>query len=113
MASTIKFYFDEHMPRAVEKALITRGYEVLMAIDLGMKGKDDNTEHLPFATQQEAILVTRDRAFAGRSMKRDDHHGLICWTGELEDFGGMIRPLTEFAEQYTPEETLGLVFWLR
>jgi Domain of unknown function (DUF5615) len=112
MGEKIKFYFDEHMPRAVEDALIERGYEVLMAIDLGMKSKDDDSEHLPFATKQEAVMVTRDHAFAGRTVKRSDHTGLVCWTGSLNDFGGMIFALTAFAEQHAPEEVIGQVFWL-
>lgn len=64
MAQKISFYFDEHMPRPVAKALEQRGIVVTMAIDVDMKGKDDDTEHLPFATQQEAIIFTRDKPFA-------------------------------------------------
>lgn len=44
MATKIKFYFDEHMPRAVEKGLVERGYEVIMAVDVGMIQKDDDDE---------------------------------------------------------------------
>src|SRR5512134_3097932 len=99
----LRFYFDEHMPRAVAEGLELRGHEVIMAIDVDMVGKDDDTEHLPFAAENDAILVTRDRSFAGRTAKRADHAGLICWTGKDDDFGGMVRRLTEFAESYTPE----------
>jgi hypothetical protein len=54
-----------------------------------MAGKDDDTEHLPYATEEHAVLVTRDRPFAGRTQKRTDHAGLICWTGQDNDIGGM------------------------
>jgi hypothetical protein len=113
MAKKIKFYFDEHMPRAVEKGLMDRGYEVIMAVDSDMIEKDDDTEHLPFANEKGAVLVTRDLAFAGRTAKHTDHSGLICWTGAQDDFGGMIRVLIEFAEQHTPEDAAGDVFWLK
>jgi predicted nuclease of predicted toxin-antitoxin system len=111
--ASIKFYFDEHMPRATEQGLIKRGIEVIMAADVDMRNKDDDTEHLPFATEQGAVLVTRDKPFAGRTVKRTDHAGLICWTGKDDDFGGMIRVLSAFAEQHTAEEIEGRVFWLK
>lgn len=113
MDEKIKFYFDEHMPRTVEQALIERGYQVIMAVDVDMTGKDDDSEHLPFAAEKGAVVVTRDLPFAGRTAKNSDHAGVICWTGAQNDFGGMIRALTEFAEAYTPEEVAGNVFWLK
>lgn len=113
MAAKISFYFDEHAPRAVERGLIERGYEVMMAVDVGMTAKDDDTEHLPYATERQLVVFTRDEAFAGRTSKRTDHAGMICWTGGQNDFGGMIRALSEFAEKHTPEEVAGQVFWLK
>jgi predicted nuclease of predicted toxin-antitoxin system len=113
MEEKIKFYFDEHMPRAVEQGVVEHGYEVVMAVEVDMIGKDDDTEHLPFAAEKGAVVVTRDLAFAGRAAKRSDHAGLICWTGAQNDFGGMIRALAEFAESYTSEEVAGHVFWLK
>jgi hypothetical protein len=113
MAQKIKYYFDEHMPRPVAQALEQRGITVIMAIDSDMIEKDDDTEHLPFAAENQAILFTRDKPFAGRTAKRTDHAGMICWTGGQNDFGGMIRMLSEFAEKHTPEEVVGQVFWLK
>jgi len=109
----VKFYFDEHMPRPVARALIAQGIEVIMAIDSEMTGKDDDSEHLPFATGQQAVLVTRDLRFAGRTAKRTDHAGLICWTGAQDDIGGMIRVLSQFVESNTPAQAQGRVFWLK
>ncbi len=84
-----------------------------MAVEVDMTGKDDDTEHLPFAAEKVAVVVTRDLPFAGRAAKRSDHAGVICWTGAQNDLGGMIRALTEFAGSYTPEEVAGNVFWLK
>jgi predicted nuclease of predicted toxin-antitoxin system len=113
MPETIGFYLDEHMPRAVERGLLDRGYAVVMAVDAGMTGKDDDTEHLQYATDHGLVLVTRDMPFAGRTAKRIDHAGLICWTGADDDFGGMIRALDRFASEHAPEEAAALVFWLK
>jgi hypothetical protein len=84
-----------------------------MAVDLGMEGKDDDTEHLPLAAEKGAVLFTRDKPFAGRTAKRSDHAGLVCWTGGDDDVGGMVRALVEFAETHTAEEAKGLVFWVK
>ena len=113
MPETISFYFDEHMPRAVERGLAARGYTVVMAVDAGMTAKDDDTEHLRYATEHNLVLVTRDLPFAGRTSKRTDHAGLICWTGADDDFGGMIRILSDFASQHTADDVAGMVFWLK
>jgi predicted nuclease of predicted toxin-antitoxin system len=111
MAQKISFYFDEHMPRAVAQGLMSRDLQVIMAIDVGMEGKSDD-EHLRYATEHETVLVTRDKPFAGRTLLHTDHTGLICWTGE-KDIGGMVRRLSEFAEQYTSEQVKRQVFWLK
>jgi uncharacterized protein with PIN domain len=113
MAEKIKFYFDEHMSRPLARAVREKGCEVMMAIELGMEGKDDDTEHLPLATEKGAVLFTRDKPFAGRTMKQTDHAGLVCWTGKDDDVGGMVRALVEFAETYTMDDVKGTVFWLK
>lgn len=110
----IRFYFDEHMRHSVALALIQRGYHVVMAVDVGMIDKDDDTEHLPYATERGLVMVTFDRSFAGRTMSRTDHAGLICPTRSLRnDIGGQIRVLAEFAATHTTETVAGQVFWLK
>jgi len=115
MAINVKFYFDEHMSRPLAKQLIKQGVVVIMAVDVDMTGKDDDTDHLPYATSEEAVLVTCDRPFAGRvqNENRTDHTGMVCWTGKLNDIGGMFRALVQFAQEHTPESAAGQVFWLR
>lgn len=110
----IGFYFDEHMRHAVEKGLIQRGYTVVMAVETGMEGKDDDTGHLPYAAEHQLVVVTFDRPFAGRTAKRTDHAGLICLSEDIrKDVGRCIEVLVEFAETHTLEETVGRVFWLK
>jgi predicted nuclease of predicted toxin-antitoxin system len=107
------FYFDEHMNRAVADALIQRGYQVVMAVDVGMEGKDDDTEHLPYATEHGLVMVTFDHPFATRSMARANYLGLICLAYKIrEDIGRMVEVLAEFAELYDSKRDAGQVFWL-
>jgi len=111
---TVGFYFDEHMRRAAERGLRDRGYTVVMAVDIEMIGKDDDTEHLPYATRQGLIMVTFDRPFAGRTVSRSDHGGLICLSETIrDDIGAIIRVLTAFAEGKSADDVQGQVFWLK
>jgi predicted nuclease of predicted toxin-antitoxin system len=110
--ATMRFYFDEMMPRPVANELIKRGFDVIMAVDVEMTGKDD-PEHLKYATEQGRVLVTQDRGFAGRSSKQTNHAGVICWIGTADDFGGQIRAFSAFGEQYEPEQVSGQTFWLK
>lgn len=107
------FYFDEHMNRAVADALIEHGYVVVMAVDVDMEGKDDDTEHLPYATEHGLVMVTFVHPFAGRTMVRTDHAGLICLAYSIrENIGRMVEVLSDFADLYDPEKDAGKVFWL-
>ena len=112
MAQKISFYFDEHMQRAVADGLSNRDIQVIMAVDVGMEGKPDEV-HLYYAAERGAVLVTRDKPFAGRTMSKTNHAGLICWTGAQDDIGGMVIRLSEFAEQHIAEEIKGQVFWIK
>jgi hypothetical protein len=109
----VRFYFDEHMRRAVVTALARYNCEAIMAVDVDMIAKDDDTEHLLYATKHHLVMVTFDRPFAGRTMSRNDHSGLICIAQDFrDDIGTIIRVLVEFSEQYDPDDTAGQVFWL-
>lgn len=111
---TVGFYFDEHMARAVADGLTKRDYMVVMAVDVEMKNKDDDTEHLPYATEHRLVMVTFDREFAGRTMSRADHTGLICLSEKMRaDVGGQIHILADFSDLHTPDDTAGRVYWLK
>lgn len=111
---SVGFYFDEHMPRAVQKGMEQRGYLVVMAVDVGMEDKDDDSEHLPFATERGLVMVTFDRPFAGRTQSRTDHAGLICLSESLRtDIGGIIRALAEFGDHHSADEIAGTGSWLK
>jgi len=108
----ISYYFDEMMARPVAQGLERKNISVVMAADNGMLEKPD-PEHLQRATEQGMVLVTFDRAFATLTSERSDHASLICWTGALNDVGGIVRRLSEFADTHTAEAAAGHVFWLK
>jgi hypothetical protein len=112
--SDLGFYLDEHISRKIAKGLRERGYRVVRAVDVGMTGKDDDTEHLPYATQNRLIMVTLDRPFAGRTQKRTDYLGLICLNyDEGADIGHIIGILAEFLDLFDETRDAGQVHWLR
>jgi uncharacterized protein with PIN domain len=111
-SSKIAFYFDEMMRRAIAQELRLMGYHVVIANDIGMTQQTDES-HLEYATSQNLILVTLDRPFAGRTMSTINHAGLICWTGEYQDVGSIVRALVDFANSHTRENVSGQVFWLK
>jgi predicted nuclease of predicted toxin-antitoxin system len=109
----VSFYFDEMVQRAAAEELIKQGYQVILAVDAGMAEKTD-PEHLQYATAQGLVLVTYDRKFAGLTSQKTNHTGLVCLTIEQQgNVGAMVRLLAKFAEQYTPDEVIGHVFWLK
>jgi predicted nuclease of predicted toxin-antitoxin system len=109
----VSYYFDEMMSWIPAKALQQQGIQVVMATDVGMIDKDDDIEHLVYATEHQLVLVTMDKPFAGRTMQRTDHAGLICWTGKLNDFGAQVKVLAQFATNHKMDEVQGQVFWLK
>jgi len=87
------------------------GIEVVMAVDVDMTGKKDPV-HRAYATENNLVLVTHDRPFAGLTSKLTNHTGLICWLGKTDNFGGQIQALSKFANEHTVEQVEGQVFWL-
>jgi predicted nuclease of predicted toxin-antitoxin system len=108
------FYFDEHINRNVARGLNQRGYHVIMAVDVGMIQKDDDTEHLPYAIENNLVLVTFDHPFAGRiQILNIDYPGMICLSHNIEaDMGQIIQELADFAELYDPMLDANKVHWL-
>ncbi|MBL8164852.1 MAG: DUF5615 family PIN-like protein [Anaerolineae bacterium] len=60
--STVKFYFDTHIPKAVAIQLRARGVIVIRCEEVGLAEVDD-TEHLEYATAEGLTLVSHDRDF--------------------------------------------------
>lgn len=67
----LQFYLDEHMYRAVQRGLMEHGVHSVLAVDLNMTGKDDDSEHLTLAAESNMVIVTFDRPFAGRTNGED------------------------------------------
>ena len=76
MADRVKFYMDEHVPKAVTAGLRRRGVDVLTAQEAGLHPANDD-QHLALAVSEGRVIFTQDADFlrwhaAGRS-----HRGII------------------------------------
>ena len=62
MADRIRFYMDEHVPRAVTAGLRRRGVDVMTAQEAGLHPAADE-KHLAFVLQEGRVIFTQDAAF--------------------------------------------------
>ena len=62
MSDSIKFYMDEHIPKAVTEGLRRRGVNVLSAQEAGMLGANDY-DLLSLANKEGRVIFTKDADF--------------------------------------------------
>jgi len=72
----IRFYADEHVSKAVVRALRQRGVDVLTVQDAGMSGASDR-EHLELATRQGRVVFTQDDDFLRLHAAGAKHAGIV------------------------------------
>lgn len=87
----IKFYMDEHIPKAVASGLRQRGVEAMSCVDIGMLGKSD-AEHLAWAFQKGYVIVTQDNDFLVLHAQGVEHAG-IAFASQPRHIGELIRAL--------------------
>jgi predicted nuclease of predicted toxin-antitoxin system len=88
MAARIKFYTDEHIPKAVIRGLRARGMDVLTTKEAGMLGASDE-EHLNLALLQGRVMFTHDTDFLILSARGLEHAGIV-YVHQHSSIGEMI-----------------------
>ena len=76
-----RFYLDEDIDIALERALTNRGVDVISTLQAGNNGNTDE-EQLIFANNENRIIIThnvRDFVILDKKFLNDDriHHGII------------------------------------
>ncbi|MBI5305003.1 MAG: DUF5615 family PIN-like protein [Chloroflexi bacterium] len=107
MADPIRFYLDEHMPRALAVALRRRGIDVVRAQDVGLR-KATDLEHWQFAEQERRVLVTKDSDFLGMDQKSMSHFGIVYFE-EDRRIGEMLDALTLICGAMSPGDMVNHV----
>lgn len=98
----IKFYFDEHIPRAVTDALQQQGLDILTVQAANRQGLPDE-EQLDFATQENRVMVTMDSDYIALAVQGISHAGIAFVTSDTS-IGDLINNLILLHGVMTPEE---------
>ena len=96
------------VPRRVADGLRREGFQATMAVDIGMRNRDDN-EHIARAASLGDVILTLDREFASRGWTAEVCAGIVCWTGSSKAIGSIIRHLTRLARDKTADEMIDMV----
>ena len=102
MVERVRFYTDEHVPRAVVKGLRQRGVDVLTVAEAGMLGASDE-EHLALARREGRVIFTQDADFLRFHASGVRHTGIV-YACQQAPVGDIIRALMLLREVLEPDE---------
>lgn len=91
MGTRIKFYTDEHIPRAVVRGLRQRGVDVLTVPESGLLGAPDE-EHLKRARSEGRVVFTQDDDFLRLHASGVKHAGIV-YASQGTSLGQIVRGL--------------------
>ena len=94
MAERIKFYMDEHVPRAVTQGLRRRRVEVMTAED---------EQHLVLALGEGRVIFTQDADFLRLHASGRPHAGIV-YAPQGTAVGTIVRSLMLIFDVLTPED---------
>jgi predicted nuclease of predicted toxin-antitoxin system len=100
--SDVRYYFDEHIARAVARGLLQRGVDAILARDVGMMDAADE-DHLAYATRENRVVYTNDQDFLRLHAKGIPHAG-IAFSAQGLPIGEVIERLYEIHVVLTAEE---------
>lgn len=106
----IRFYFDEHVPKAVARGLRERGIVVLTVSEAGLLGRSDEWQ-LNFARKAGRVLFTQDADFIRLHASGAEHAGIV-YAPQQTTVGEMVRGLVLVCELLDPSEMEGHVEFL-
>jgi predicted nuclease of predicted toxin-antitoxin system len=106
----IRFYVDEHVPRAVVRGLRQRGIDILSVSEAGLLGASDE-EHLRIANAEGRVVVTQDSDFLRLHALGLPHVGIVYVPNNMS-IGEMIRELMLIYQVLEVEDMLGRIEYL-
>lgn len=110
MGDRIRFYLDEHVPRAVAEGLRRRDVDVVTVQELGWQGADD-AQHLKRAFHEHRVIVTQDVDFL-RLHASGLQHGGIVYASQQTSISRMLRSLMLVHDLLKPTDMAGHVEFL-
>lgn len=110
MEERIKFYTDEHVPRAVVRGLRQRGADVLTVPEAEMLGACD-TAHLARAAEEGRVLFTQDDDFLRLAATGCLHAGIV-YAPQRTSVRTIIHGLILIYQVLSPQDMQGQVEYL-
>ena len=89
--SSVRYYTDENVSRAVINGLRQRNVDVLSVPEAGMLSASDE-EHLAFALEQARVIFTHDDDFLKLAASGEKHAGIVYGSQPML-IGDIIRGL--------------------
>ena len=106
----IRFYVDEHTPKAVIRGLRERGVDVLTVPDADMMGAQDQ-EHLTLARAEGRVIFTQDADFLRLAATGAEHVGIV-YAPQHTAVGVTVRGLMLIYQVLDAEEMIGKIEYL-
>jgi len=110
MVERIRYYMDEHVPKAVARGLRRRGVDVLTSPEADMLRATDE-DHLRLAADQGRVIFTQDDDFLRLDAQGHEHAGIV-YAAQQTPIGSMVRGLMLVYEVLTPDEMRNHVEYL-
>ena len=106
----VRYYADEHVPRAVVDGLRRRGVDVLTVPEAGTLGDPDEA-HLALALRQGRVVFTQDADFLRLAAAGEPHAGLV-YAPQGVAVGELVRGLVLVARVLDAGEMVGHIEYL-
>ena len=111
MAEWVRFYTDEHVPKAVIDGLRRRGVDILTVPEAGMMGASDEA-HLALAHREGHVLFTQDEDFLRLHAAGTPHAGMVYTHQQSASIGDTVRGLMLIFEVFEASEMEGQLEYL-
>ncbi|MBI5034834.1 MAG: DUF5615 family PIN-like protein [Chloroflexi bacterium] len=102
MGERIRFYLDEHIPKAVADGLRHRGILVTRAQEVGLRRASDE-QHMEYARRENCVVVTKDSDFLRFHREGLTHSGIVYLDRDAT-IGEIINALELIAETLSSED---------
>ena len=102
MENPVKYYTDEHVPRAVVRGLRARGVDVVTTPEAGLMNATDQ-QHLEFASREGRVMFTQDEDFLKFHAAGLEHAGIV-YAHQGTSIGDVIRGLMLVRQLLSAEE---------
>lgn len=103
MSDPIRFYFDQHIPKAVAHGLRRRGVDVLTTQDVERCSQSD-LEQILFSTQENRVFVTFDDDLLRLASQGLEHAGIVFCSASKYSIGELIYALLLVYDVLNPED---------